>query len=341
MAPYRVEKGRLISPEYDWPPYQRDVASWFAEDIELRWQPVTLSGEYETSIEAILAAAKREQRERSVAIFNLCDGGEIDGFPGISIVRALEDAWARDRIPFSGAGSKFYEYSTSKCHHKQRLIEAAVPTAPWVVLENENDFEKVSSLGFPVIVKPDISSASIGISLRSRADDLNQLRAAWQRLRNGGCTQIFAEPFLPGREATVLVISDPHEPEGLFTLVAERVFSSSLPENERFLTEQRYSGVLVDEPPAPNDYCNFVSAPDLDAELSDIGRRAFRALEGNGYGRVDLRSDRAGQWYVLEVNANCGLAGDPATYSGQLMSLHPSGIKGIIARIMAHGETRS
>lgn len=340
LAPYTVRDGRLVSPEYDWPEYQRDVASWFADDIESRWQPVTLSGEHGTSIDAVLDAAKREQRDRPVVFFNLCDGGEIDGYPGISIVRALERAWAEDRIPFSGAGSAFYEHSTSKCAHKQLLAQAAVPTAAWVMLDQERDLDAVSSLGFPLIVKPDISSASIGISLRSRVNDLDELRSAWQRLRDNGCMQIFVEPFLGGREATVLVITDPDEPEGLFTLVAERVFSHSLPENERFLTQQRYSGVLIDEPAPPKDYCNFVSAPDLETELSALGRRAFRAVDGTGYGRVDMRSDEAGNWYVLEVNANCGLGGDPATYSGQLMALHPSGIQGIITRILAHGETR-
>lgn len=341
LVPYTVRDGRLVSPEYDWPEYQRDVASWFADDIESRWQPVTLSGEHGSGIDEVLAAAKHEQRERSVAFFNLCDGGEIDGYPGISIVRALERAWDQDRIPFSGAGSAFYEHSTSKCAHKQLLTQSAVPTAPWMKLENDADLELACSLGFPLIVKPDISSASIGISLRSRVDNRDELRAAWQQLRDSGCKQIFVEPFLQGREATVLIITDPHEPEGLFTLVAERVFSRSLPVNERFLTQQRYSGVLIDEPPPPNDYCNFVSAPELDAELSTLGRRAFRAVNGTGYGRVDMRSDEAGNWYVLEVNANCGLGGDPATYSGQLMALHPSGIKGIITRILAHGETRS
>jgi D-alanine-D-alanine ligase len=44
--------------------------------------------------------------------------------------------------------------------------------------------------------------------------------------------------------------------------------------------------------------------PDLAQRISDVALRAFRAVGGRGYGRVDMRLDEANQPYVLEVNCN-------------------------------------
>jgi hypothetical protein len=52
---------------------------------------------------------KQDGGERIVVI-NLCDGTEVDGYPGLSVVVGLEVA----DIPYTGADSKFYLDTTSK-----------------------------------------------------------------------------------------------------------------------------------------------------------------------------------------------------------------------------------
>jgi D-alanine-D-alanine ligase len=47
--------------------------------------------------------------------------------------------------------------------------------------------------------------------------------------------------------------------------------------------------------------------PYLAREISSISLRAFRAVGGWGYGRVDIRLDENGQPRVLEVNCNPSL----------------------------------
>jgi D-alanine-D-alanine ligase len=43
------------------------------------------------------------------------------------------------------------------------------------------------------------------------------------------------------------------------------------------------------------------------SELIETARRAFLALGGNGYGRVDLRLDAGGRPAVIDVNPNPSL----------------------------------
>jgi D-alanine-D-alanine ligase len=51
-----------------------------------------------------------------------------------------------------------------------------------------------------------------------------------------------------------------------------------------------------------------VTDPELALRLQDMAVRAFVSMGGRGYGRIDVRSDEAGQELkFLEVNPNCGL----------------------------------
>ncbi len=50
-----------------------------------------------------------------------------------------------------------------------------------------------------------------------------------------------------------------------------------------------------------------VADPALDARLRDACARFFVALRGASFGRCDLRVDRSGTPFMLEINPNCGV----------------------------------
>ena len=68
------------------------------------------------------------------------------------------------------------------------------------------------------------------------------------------------------------------------------------------------------ETPLGNDEYLWEYAPApaaLVEQIAAVSRRAYAAVGGRGYGRVDLRMDSAtGELFVLEVNAQCGLSED-------------------------------
>ena len=45
-----------------------------------------------------------DQSQQEICVFQLCDGTELDGYPGSSIIAELE----RQGIPFTGANKSFY-----------------------------------------------------------------------------------------------------------------------------------------------------------------------------------------------------------------------------------------
>jgi D-alanine-D-alanine ligase len=212
------------------------------------------------------------------------------------------------------------------------------------VISDQNCIQGICQrLGYPLIVKPSISTASQGIWLDSVVESDEQVGLQVQRLLQAEhgkkCPQngIFAEQFIKGREFAVFLLGSAKWPENSkIYLSLERVFHPSLPETERFLSHYRYWGkneggtsLLPEE-----KFCFYrLAEPELHKRLCELAKRAYCAVDGNGYGRVDIRMDRASQeLLVLEVNSNCAISSKPlldfsdpnATSVGTI--LHFSGI---------------
>jgi D-alanine-D-alanine ligase len=284
-----------------------------------------------------------------IMVLNLCDGSDIDSSPGVSVVRALEGAG----IPFTGGASHFYSITTPKVMMKEELRKKGVPTPPFIALRNppQDTLRLESQVGFPALIKPEVSAGSNGISLHSLVRDAPSAEAQVMRLfqsddgefyRQSG---VFAERFIEGSEFTVLVVGNHEQPEKARVYPpVERIFHSALPPNERFLSYDRYWSEFKEEPrpPAGEPFYRYALAPaSLRAALADLARRAFFALEGTGYARVDIRRDDAsGRLFVLEVNSNCGLSGDRQTSVGEILHLTGVPIQSLISEILRAAADR-
>ena len=324
FIPYFDKDGRLESPEYDLPGFRAELNGWFAAlGYEWRWVPVTLE-----NLASVIEGLGGPLAEGRCLVMNLCDGNELDGSPGVSVVKALE----RAAIPFTGSASSFYEITTYKAPLKDRLIERGVPTAPFVRLRDlPGDIARLEAeVGYPAFVKPEVSAGSGGIGLTSLVHDAAAVEARVAYLlatedaefyRRSG---IFAERFIDGPEFTVLVVGDRNAPGGARAYPpAQRLFHSALPAHERFLSYDRYWSEFKYEPRLPEGepFYRFGKAPaHVRERLADLAVRAFLAADGTGYGRVDIRlEERTDELFVLEVNSNCGLTGDKETSVGEIL----------------------
>lgn len=339
FIPYTTVESGIESPLFDTPAYRAEVQSWFeALHFPWRWVPVTVA-----NLEETLAAVCASSQTAPTMVFNLCDGDEIHGYPGLSVVHALEKAG----MPFTGAASAFFALTTSKVPMKERLLQHGLPTPPFVRLRTmpDDSARLTAQVGYPAMIKPEISAASLGISLRSCVHDAASASAQFSRLVQGEqgarflTSGIFAERFVDGPEFTVLVVADRCGTQGVRVYPAvERIFHSALPPYERFLSYERYWSSYREEARLPDTepfYRYTLAALQLQEPLGDLARRAFLALSGTGYARVDIRMEaRTGVLHVLEVNANCGLSGDAETSVGQILRLTQMPIHQLIATIL-------
>lgn len=346
FAPYVEKGGELVSPHYDPPEYRAEIGAWL-EALGARWEWVPIATR---TLDAEIARTRTLAAEGDLIVFNICDGTVSDGFPGIEVVAALEAS----SLPYTGASEDFYRVTTSKAASKERLKAAGVATSPWVLARVPEDVDRAAAtLPFPLFIKPDVSAGSYGIQIDSVVRDAAAAHRQFNAVRAGLHGQTFEddavliERFIEGREFTVLVVEDPRERLGLFVLApGERVFDAALPPSERFLAYERYWGEPVPGRPIPDlptDPCHryALAPPDLSPALADLARRAFRAVDGTGYARVDIRLDEpSGELLVLEVNAQCGLSTDDNSTVGSLLALSKQPMPPVIERILRHAMNR-
>jgi D-alanine-D-alanine ligase len=76
--------------------------------------------------------------------------------------------------------------------------------------------------------------------------------------------------------------------------------------------------------------------------VESIARRAFLALGGTGYGRVDMRLDRAGRPCVIDVNPNNDIHPDAGlTAAAKSVGItYPELISRVLARAVEAREVR-
>jgi D-alanine-D-alanine ligase-like ATP-grasp enzyme len=270
-----------------------------------------------TAVKQILQLSKR-----GFDLFlNLCDGAWEEDRPGIEVVQALE----RLQVPFTGATSSFYEPSreTMKkvCHY------SGIKTPAYVLASEPGEVEwAAQSLKFPLIVKHPNGYASIGITKSSRVETPDALRAeAAKTIDAFGAALI--EEFVDGREFTVLVAENP---EDEFEPIAYHPVEFRFPRGESFkhfdLKWKDYKKMK----------CVPCDDPDLACRLKNISKNFFLGLAGTGYGRCDIRMNKRGDLFMLEINPNCELfyPPDDAGSADFILMNDPGGHQGFVDGIL-------
>lgn len=318
-----------------------------ALQLPWKWQPVTLQ-----DYTAVIDSIKNSQNSYTNIILNLCDGDEVNGTPGISVVRYLQ----ANNMIYTGAEERYYHLTTSKIIMKQAFEQARVATAPWLAItEPDADVKGTcDKLGKLVIAKPAVSGGSMGLGVKNVVQDDAALQAVVADIYKGyhgwdlAFGGIVVEQFIAGPEYTSFIIGDYRQPDkAIFYPPVERVFHKALKEEEKFLSFDRLWETYDEENPI-GEYENFYDyhPPATDAiaqAVNQLSWEAYCAVEGTGYGRIDLRMDGAtGQLYVLEVNAQCGLSEDENyTSIGAILRLSGQSFADMVAAVLQDALDRN
>lgn len=271
-------------------------------NLDVRWKRQSISLE---TMHDIVEKIVTSSQYYIPIVLNFCDGlDEIDDCPGLSLIKLLE----AKGIVVIGADSIFYSFNTNKIYLKSVLSEAKVATAGYEVISDLNHVQGICDrLGTPLIVKPAVlSGGSYGLSLKSVVYSDEQICTQVQDLlqqNHGGMVftpdSIFVEQFIKGSEFTVFLIGSYDEPENIKIYPpVEIIFNSDLPETQKFLSHDRYWGKDEEQTSwqRQNPFIRYqLVDSDLHQRLCDLAKRAYCAVFGNGYGRVDIRMDNTSQ----------------------------------------------
>jgi len=220
------------------------------------------------------------------------------------------------RIPFTGANSNNLFITTDKIECKKKFRTNGIPTPNWI----NGSLSTPDNLKFPVIVKPIISDASLGINDEAIAKNKEELQHVFvsQNRKYGHC---FIEEYIDGREFNVSVIGTKKVPK-IFP-IAEIIFENYPKEKARIISYDAKWNSDTFEYKNTNRNFEFPSGDNaLIEKLKVLSAKCWKNLELEGYARVDFRVDRSNKIYVLEINSNPCISPD----SGFVAAAHESGL---------------
>ncbi len=245
------------------------------------------------------------RRLRPDVVFNLFEGLADFGNTEAHVAGVLE--WAG--TPFTGSPHHTLTLARSKHLTKHLLQGARLPTPGFFVVEDLP--APPCPLEWPVIVKPALQDASVGLDQGSVVTTQHDLNERIASLLDAYGPPVLVEEFIRGRELNVAVIE---APDMRVLPPSEILFTDAEPGYWPIVTyDAKWKPGTRDYEATPPRYPAVVT-PRLCEKLETLSRNAFRLLGCRDYARVDFRV-RAGKPYILVVNPNpdfsptAGLAG--------------------------------
>jgi len=199
----------------------------------------------------------------------------------------LQGALDLMHVPYTGSGVLASALAMDKWRSKLFWQAAGIPVPECEVLTADSDWQAVADgLGLPLFVKPANEGSSIGISKVRVAGELPAAfatAATHDRL-------VIAERFLAGGEFTVGIVGSQALP--VIRIVPATDFYDY--DAKYFRDDTRY--LIPSGLPQAQEQ-----------EIRALALKAFNALGGRGWGRVDVMLDSVGRAYCLEANMSPGM----------------------------------
>lgn len=188
-------------------------------------------------------------------------------------------------LTFTGSNTSSSALAMDKVLSKFLWKGMGLPTAPFEVLTPDSDWQGIISQFNKVMVKPATEGSSIGMSIASSAQELQQAFVVASQFQD----KVLAEAWIDGAEFTVSLLGEK-------TLPAIRLET----DNQFYDYEAKY---------VSNDtryICPCGLEPEDEQRMQQIARDAFVSLGCSGWGRADFMQ-QGKEFYLLEVNTVPGM----------------------------------
>jgi D-alanine-D-alanine ligase len=249
---------------------------------------------------------------------NLCEGYDEWYYTGLDVVRALEEL----NVPFTGSNSGFYNPTREQMQSAAESVGVRFARGGNVSTVDEAE-ALAEDLKYPLMVKHPNSYGSVGMTRKSRVENIQELRQQVRRL----CKRFESarvEEFIEGREFTAFVVDNPDDLSDPFVYPPAELI---MPPGEKFLHKYVKWKKYV--------YLKRVEDDDLALRLKEMSRRLYGALHGVGYARCDIRMNADGELFMLEINPNNGILYEPKDLgpADVMMEYDAAGHDGFLDRI--------
>lgn len=203
-------------------------------------------------------------------------------------------------VPYTGSGAEASALTMDKVKSMELARASGIRVPEFFITDGEENVEGLSRkigqilMGYPVIVKPNDSGSTLGLSLVSSEQDLPKaLETALAESSN-----IIIQRYITGREFTCGVLANHTDDEPFVLPPAEIV----VPKNVLFDYNYKYLSHETKELcPAPIDNA-------LTKKIQALSLQAHMLLGCDGLSRSDFLMNEAGEVFFLETNTSPGMA---------------------------------
>jgi D-alanine-D-alanine ligase len=232
-------------------------------------------------------------------VFNVCE--RINGSSLLEPhVAALLDVL---EIPYTGSNPFTLGLCIDKIRVKKLLAYHKIPTPEWDYVYSTEDAIR-EDLRYPLIIKPANTDNSIGITNNSVVTNPDQLKKQLKYVVEEMGRPALIEEYIEGDEYDVSILGNEEDNQRVLPL--SRSIFDKMPEGywhiypfeSKYGEEEIYRKYISVQRPPKN------ISKKLEAVISEIALDTYNILDCHDYGRVEIRVDKNGNPYVLELNPN-------------------------------------
>ncbi|MCP4706742.1 MAG: D-alanine--D-alanine ligase [candidate division Zixibacteria bacterium] len=230
-------------------------------------------------------AIKIEPYNNSDLVFIALHGGAGED----GTIQALLDM---AKIKYTGSNMISSAMAMNKSVAKKLIENEKIPTPKYLLFNQDRESikDQISNINdtfdFPLIVKPNNSGSTVGLTMVKGGEMLNDaIEAAY-----GVSPEVLVEQFIDGREITSAVLDDTSYP-----------LVEIIPSGEIYDYDCKYTK-------GKSQYICPAELSEKTTELiKDYGRRTYDALKCSGLARVDFILDKDSIPWFLELNTLPGM----------------------------------
>ena len=294
-SPYFIERGYDFKKEFEDPGWMVEQEVYTA--LKASGYPVSLLGVY-NDISILLEEIKENPPD---IIFNLVEVFNQKSFLDKNVASLFEMVG----IPYTGANPEALFICNNKALTKKILSFHRIKVPNFYTFYKERKIWLPKKLKLPLIVKPLCEEASRGISLASVVDSEEALIDRVRFIHQNFDTPAIAEEYIEGREIYVSVIGN----KKIKVLPFREMKFGEFPQDEpRIATyKAKWDYDYREKWGIKNVFAGRLPEG-VDKKITDICKRAYRALCMDSYARFDIRFTSNSEVYIIEANANPSLA---------------------------------
>jgi len=210
------------------------------------------------------------------------------------------------QVPYTGADPIALRTCQRKTMAKSIIKTFGIPTPDYQIITRPEEIADIH-LKYPIIVKPTMEDASIGIEFDSVVENYENLKSKIENILFNMHQYALAEEYIEGRELNVAVLGDTR----LKVLPISEIDFSRMPDYLHNIVsfqakwdpyhEAYHSTVAI---------CPAILPKEVEEKAKEIALKAFRSLGCRDYARIDMRLSPKNELFVLEANPNPDLTED-------------------------------